>query len=143
VSRQQVLFFRPREPARRPTIVHDADLPVYALPEGPYVKVGEHVTGTVTTPETRDFVVDPAARERITQYVRKWLPGLDPVPVRELTCLYTSTPEEDFVLDRQGPLVVCSACSGHGAKFTPLIGELVADLVDGHAPIGRFALTRR
>lgn len=143
VSRQQVLFFRPREQVRWPTIVHDAELPIYALPEGPYVKVGEHARGTVTTPATRDFVVDPAARERLVQYVREWLPGLDPVPVRELTCLYTSTLEEDFVLDRRGPLVVCSACSGHGAKFTPLIGELVADLVDGHAPIGRFALPRR
>ncbi|MGI8333768.1 N-methyl-L-tryptophan oxidase [Actinomadura scrupuli] len=143
VSQQQVLFFRPREPIRWPTIVHDAELPIYALPEGPYFKVGEHATGTVTTPTARDFVVDPAARERLVQYVRKWLPGLDPVPVRELTCLYTSTPDEDFVLYRQGPFVVCSACSGHGAKFTPLIGELVADLVDGHPPIGRFALPRR
>jgi sarcosine oxidase len=62
------------------------------------------------------------------------LPGLDPTPGRETTCLYTSTPSEDFVVDRVGALVVCSPCSGHGAKFAPLIGELTADLVT--APAG-------
>jgi sarcosine oxidase len=49
-------------------------------------------------------------------------------------------PAEDFVLDRHGPFVVCSACSGHGAKFAPLIGELTTDLVEGAAPIARFAI---
>ncbi|MCW2944704.1 MAG: Sarcosine oxidase [Actinoallomurus sp.] len=143
VTQQQVFLFSPVESGPWPTIVHgeSADgLDMYALPEGPYVKVGEHVNGTVTTADTRDFTVDPAARDRAVAYVRSRLPGLDPVPRSELTCLYTSTPSEDFVLDRHGPLVVCSACSGHGAKFTPLLGELAADLVDGRPPIGRFAL---
>ena len=54
---------------------------------------------------------------------------------------YTSTANEDFILDRHGPFVVCSPCSGHGAKFTPLIGEWVADLVEGgQAPYGIFGL---
>jgi sarcosine oxidase len=53
-----------------------------------------------------------------------------------VTCLYTETPSEDFLLDRIGDLVVCSPCSGHGAKFAPLIGELTADLVTG-APADR------
>ena len=52
-------------------------------------------------------------------------------PVGELTCLYTSTVTEDFILDRQGPFVICSACSGHGAKFAPLTGEIAADLACG------------
>ncbi len=79
----------------------------------------------------------------MVEYVKRWLPGLDPVPGSEATCLYTSTPNEDFVIDRAGSLVVCSPCSGHGAKFAPLIGELTADLVTSPetAPIpARFRL---
>lgn len=143
VTQQQALFFAPRRPAPWPTLVHgeSADtLDIYGLPEGGYVKVAEHTHGTVTTADTRDFVVDPGARDRTIAYVRRWLPGLDPMPRAETTCLYTSTANEDFVLDRRGPFVVCSACSGHGAKFMPLIGELAADLADGLPPIERFAL---
>ena len=59
----------------------------------------------------------------------------------ELTCLYTSTATEDFILDRQGPFVICSACSGHGAKFAPLTGEIAADLAcGGTTPDRRFTL---
>ena len=60
-----------------------------------------------------------------------WLPGLDPEPASASTCLYTTTPDQHFVLDRRGPVVVCSPCSGHGFKFVPAIGEIVADLADG------------
>jgi sarcosine oxidase len=76
----------------------------------------------------------------VLRYVEDWIPGVEPTPVTEATCLYTTTPNEDFVLDRRGPLVVASPCSGHGFKFAPLIGELGADLVDGAAPLSRFAL---
>jgi sarcosine oxidase len=143
VTQQQVFYFEPREPGPWPTIVHGSSpesLEMYALPEGPLVKVGEHVNGTVTTADTRDFTVDAEARERAVAYVREWLPGLDPEVRSETTCLYTHAPGEDFILDRQGPIVVCSPCSGHGAKFAPLIGELVTDLVEGGTPIARFAL---
>ena len=145
VTQQQVFYFEPREAGPWPTIVHGSDLEsldMYALPEGPLFKVGEHVNGAVTTADDRDFAVDPLARERVLAYVREWLPGLDPALRSETTCLYTWAPGEDFILDRSGSIVVCSPCSGHGAKFAPLIGELVTDLVEGGAPIDRFALTR-
>ena len=58
-----------------------------------------------------------------------------------MTCLYTSTPSDDFIVDRYGPFVVCSACSGHGAKFAPLTGEIVADLACGGT--GPFTPDRR
>jgi hypothetical protein len=70
--------------------------------------------------------------------------GLDPAPVGGVTCLYTSTANEDFILDRYGPFVVCSPCSGHGAKFAPLVGEIAADLACGGAsPEPRFTLAAR
>ena len=76
-------------------------------------------------------------------YVGKRLPALDPTPVNEATCLYTWTANEDFILDRPagGPFVVASPCSGHGAKFAPLLGEIIADLATGGATADpRFTL---
>jgi sarcosine oxidase len=118
-----------------PAFIYHADPAVYALPAGAErpgaVKVGVHGEGTRTTAGERDGVVSDVARDRVRQFVMSTMPGLDPVPVAEQTCLYTSTASEDFVLDRHGALVVASVCSGHGAKFAPLTGELIADLADG------------
>ena len=44
------------------------------------------------------------------------------------TCLYTNTADERFVLERQGRVVVGSACSGHGFKFAPIVGRTLAAL---------------
>jgi sarcosine oxidase len=105
------------------------------------VKVGEHHPGAVTTAAGRDFHVDGAARARVAGFARRRLPGLAPVPLNETTCLYTWTANEDFILDRQGPFVVASPCSGHGAKFAPLLGEVIADLAAGKpSPDPRFTL---
>ena len=90
---------------------------------GEGVKVAEHHTGPVVTAATRDFVVDRRVRARGRRVRRAWLPGLAPEPVSEVTCLYTNTATEDFVLDRVGPIVVVSPCSGHGFKFAPAIGR--------------------
>jgi sarcosine oxidase len=106
------------------------------------VKVAEHHTGPVVRTDERDFVVDAGARERVVAFVESWLPGLTPEPVSEVTCLYTNTATEDFVLDRVGPIVIASPCSGHGFKFAPTIGRLAADLAHGATPVRRFALAR-
>ena len=105
------------------------------------VKIGKHDHGPITTGDDRDGIINPAGREEVRAFVCETLEDVDPDPVGELTCLYTSTATEDFILDRQGPFVVCSACSGHGAKFAPLTGELAADLACGGSPADpRFAL---
>lgn len=151
VTQQQIFHFPRRDVSSPawPSVIHEAASgPVYHLAggrdggPGDDRKIGEHEGGTVTAPGTRTGQVDPRSRERVVAYVRRWLPGLVPEPRAEATCLYTETPSEDFVLDRVGPVVVCSPCSGHGAKFAPLIGVLVADLVgDAGAPVpDRFRL---
>ncbi|MDJ0439737.1 FAD-dependent oxidoreductase [Rhodococcus qingshengii] len=56
--------------------------------------------------------------------------SIPPVSSR-FTCLYTSTPDSNFVIDRVGAVTVAAGFSGHGFKFGPALGELVADLVDG------------
>ena len=131
-----------------PIFIHDDGTDYcYGLPGGRdgevpgAIKVGEHAGFRTTTAADRDFVVDPAARARIMEFIGTRVPGLDPVPVNEVTCLYTWTANEDFVLDRSGPFVVASPCSGHGAKFAPLLGEVIADLAAGKpAPDARFTL---
>jgi sarcosine oxidase len=60
------------------------------------------------------------------------LPSFDPEPVALETCLYTTTPDEGFILDARGPIVIASTCSGHGFKFAPIVGELVARIVTDH-----------
>jgi sarcosine oxidase len=102
---------------------------VFSPGEG--MKVGEHGTGPTIDPDRSPRTVDPGPLARLGRYVATWLPGLDPEPVAASTCLYTTTPDQHFVLDRRGPVVVCSPCSGHGFKFVPAIGEIVADLADG------------
>jgi glycine/D-amino acid oxidase-like deaminating enzyme len=157
VTQQQVFHFAPAPgaagaPAAEPWPVFiddDEGGYVYGLPGGRdgevpgAIKVGEHNLGPVTTARRRDFRVDPAARDRVRAYVGKRLPALDPTPVNEATCLYTWTANEDFILDRpgRGPFVVASPCSGHGAKFAPLVGEIIADLATGGATADpRFTL---
>ena len=94
-------------------------------------------------PGRRSFDPDPvrSRRLRLTSGVVR----ASPTDGATDTCLYTNTPDEDFVLDRDGPIVIGSPCSGHGFKFTPLIGEFLADLATGDRgpiPLERFASTR-
>lgn len=149
VEQQQVFHFPRRDASAPPwpSVIHQDVHETYHLAggrdggTGDDRKVGEHDSGTPTTANDRPGVVDPRSRVRVVDYVRRWLPGLEPTPRAEATCLYTVTPSQDFILDRVGPIVVCSPCSGHGAKFAPLVGEFVADLVAGSVDVpSRFRL---
>ena len=136
VTREQTFHFEPLDDDLLwPSFIHhrgDDAAAVYGLATpGEGVKVAEHGTGSVLAdpdPDVRSFDVDEVGRQRVIRYVQDRLPGLDPRPVTDLTCLYTSTEDEGFVLERRGRLVIGSACSGHGFKFTPLIGQRLADL---------------
>jgi sarcosine oxidase len=149
ITEEQVFHFRPRNgTAPWPSFIHHRAPWRYGLlTPGEGVKVAEHGTGAEVDPDHRSFSVDDDGRARVREYVSRWLPGVDPDPVSEATCLYTTTPSEDFVVDRVdgAPLVVAAGFSGHGFKFTPLIGRMLADLAEG-APgpaHPRFALPRR
>lgn len=149
VVQKEVFHFRQRDPATYwPTFVHKGAVQIYGMPSGRdggverAVKVGRYDGGLVTSASMRDGVIDRVARDSVIAYVRERLPGLDPQPVAEASCLFTFAPNDDFILDRHGPYVVVSPCSGHGAKFAPLIGELAADLVEGRRVEPRFRLRR-
>lgn len=149
---QQVRYFAPRDPATVwPTLIEwpPDGLSWYAVPAAgaaPGIKVGAHIPGPAVDPRGGPFTeIDPAREEEASGYVRDRLPGLDPAGLAAETCLYTMTPDEDFVLDTAGPLVVGGGCSGHAFKFGPLLGEFLAELALGReipVPRERFALRR-
>jgi len=135
VTEEQIQHFVPRDPATSwPSFIHRrADgIGIYGLETpGEGVKVAEHHVGRVVDARTRTHELDPVRTAPVVAYVEEWLPGLDPTPVHQATCLYTSTADEDFVLRRDGDVVHVSPCSGHGFKFAPEIGRLAAGLALG------------
>ncbi|ROO85793.1 sarcosine oxidase [Actinocorallia herbida] len=142
VRKEQVFHFRWRDPAAAwPTFIHDeSGTLVYGLPGGRDAgfagqKVAVFDGGPVlSSAADPDRTIDPSNRARVTAYVQEFLPGLHPEPYAEAACLFTSTPTEDFVIDTADHLTLLAACSGHAAKFAPLLGRLTADHVLGIDP---------
>jgi sarcosine oxidase len=102
----------------------------YALPnpeEPGSIKMALDRSGPDVDADARTFEPDPERLERLAGWAaRRFLPLEEARPPE--TCLYTNTPDGEFVLDRLGPIVVGSPCSGHGFKFAPLIGKILADM---------------
>lgn len=128
VTQEQIQHFVPVVQGEWPSFIHHRRPWIYGLhTPGEGVKVAEHHVGAVVDPDNRPpRNID--AEATVVRYVEHWFPGLDPTPVHVAECLYTTTPDESFVLERRGNVVIGSPCSGHGFKFTPLIGRRLADL---------------
>ncbi|WP_432993763.1 FAD-dependent oxidoreductase [Dactylosporangium sp. CA-233914] len=110
---------------------------------GEGIKVGFHGVGPEADPDHRDFTPEPGQLAALREYARRWLPGVDPDEFAPISCTYTTTPDANFVLDRHGPVVVATGFSGHGFKFVPAVGRVLADLaLDGPRPDRRFAFAR-
>lgn len=109
--------------------------PVYGmLTPGEGIKAGWHGVGPVVDPDRRDFLPEPRQLAALQDYARTWLPGVDADSFEAVSCTYTTTPDEDFILDRIGPVVIGAGFSGHGFKFTPVVGRILADLATGTRP---------
>jgi sarcosine oxidase len=141
VTKEQVTYFATPhqaefQPDRFPIWIWMDDPCFYGFPvfgeAGP--KVGQDAGGQEVDPTTRDFEVDLAARERVIRFLERHLPGaLGPI-IYTKTCLYTLTPDRDFVLDAVPghPEVLVAIGGGHGFKFASLIGRILAELaIDG------------
>jgi sarcosine oxidase len=133
VTRETLCYFHPAGDGPVPSVVsfkperHTHDM--YSLADPKYgVKVGAHHAGVEVDPNVPG---DPEPRliEQITDWARRTYRLADPEPIGAETCLYTTTADESFVVERRGRVVVGSPCSGHGFKFAPAIGERLADLV--------------
>jgi sarcosine oxidase len=142
VTQEQPAHFATVGNFQWPAFVHYGQIGVYGLmTPGEGVKVGQHGNGQEVDPDRRDFLPEPARLQALRRYVHDWLPGLDPDTFAPVSCTYTTTPTTDFILDRVGPIVVGAGFSGHGFKFVPAIGRVLADLALGAGrPDPRFAL---
>ena len=104
----------------------------YGFPDaGDGVKVARHYQGDATAADQLDREVAPAEVERMRELVRDFLPDANGRLLQATVCMYTNTPDLDFVIDLlpDSPhVVVASPCSGHGFKFSSAIGEVLADL---------------
>ena len=117
--------------------------PVYGMhTPGEGIKAGWHGVGHVVDPDHRDFTAEPEQLLALRRYAREWLPGADADSFADISCTYTTTPDSNFVLDRRGPVVVGAGFSGHGFKFTPTVGRILADLADDLPAPPLFALDR-
>jgi sarcosine oxidase len=132
VTRETVAYFRLADPRPVPSVVsfkpdrHQHDFYSLADPELG-LKVGAHHAG----PEVEPGGIgepDPELVERMEAWAREVFRLAVPRAVHAETCLYTTTADERFVLERHGRIVVGAACSGHGFKLAPAVGERLAAL---------------
>jgi sarcosine oxidase len=147
---EQVSYYRLEEPSALPTVIDytmDEDIDHYAVPHptelGSFKLALDHA-GPAVDPDQRSYVPDPERLARVEAWGRSRFASLIPTEPPE-TCLYTNTPDFDYVLDRVGSVVIGSACSGHGFKASPAVGTILADLATGtepSVPLDRFLASR-
>jgi sarcosine oxidase len=153
VEREIPMWFQPTvDPAsvgadRLPIwVLRDGETMFYGIPHDPVLglKVSIHHWGTFVDPDSVERAVSDAEVGRVRDFLRRRMPAADGPLRNAKVCLYTNTPDQAFVVDRHPAapgVAFASACSGHGFKFAPVIGEVLADLVtDGTTawPIDRF-----
>jgi sarcosine oxidase len=131
-TRETLCYFRLHGERPVPSVVsfkpdrHTHDM--YSLHDPEFgLKVGAHHAGPEADPNVLGEP-EPALIERIAAWAAETYRLDDPSPVEAETCMYTTTADESFVLERRGRVVVGSACSGHGFKFAPATGKRLAAL---------------
>jgi sarcosine oxidase len=138
---QQVRYLKPASDGshaigRLPAFIFtgdDRETAYYGLPDflGGGVKVARH-GGPEVDPEAPERTLSAEDHAALRRFLANHLPGLAEAPLlHEETCLYTMAPGERFVigpLPRRPEVLIASPCSGHGFKFSCLVGEVLADL---------------
>ncbi len=156
ITKEQVTYFGCPDPAafapdRFPVWIWMDDPSFYGFPTygeaGP--KTAQDCGGQVVDPDDRTFERDEAAYARVRDFMADHLPGGLGPPLYTKTCLYTLTPDRDFVVDRlpEQPGVVVALGAAHGFKFASVIGRILAELsVDDGSPsppgLERFRIDR-
>ena len=142
VERQVMYWFQPDggvgpfTPDRQPIWIHGgADLQLYGFPaiDGPDggVKAAFFRRGEVCTPQTIDREVHAEESAFIADHLRALLPAMPGRLLNAVACMYTTTPDHHFVIaghPSHSDVTVACGFSGHGFKFVPVVGEILADL---------------
>jgi sarcosine oxidase len=155
ITKEQAMYFSPRDPAsfaigRFPVWIWMDDPSFYGFPvfgERDAVKVTQDAGGKPVDASTRGFDPDPTITERVRAFLASHLPTADAGVRLIKTCLYTLTPDRDFIIDSlpEHPNVHLVVGAGHAFKFASVIGRVLSDLVlDGatHVDIRAFILQR-
>ncbi len=152
VERNAVHWFAP---ASRPELLRPDRFPLFLLEVAPSpapvaygfpdlgrgVKAAWHHQGELTSADAVRRTVDADEIESVRRVLREFLPDANGAWVTSTVCTYTNTPDFDFIIDvhprhPRGQVLIVSACSGHGFKFAPAIGDILADLViDGRTDV--------
>jgi monomeric sarcosine oxidase len=152
----QVTYFASPDPAlfapdRFPIWIWMDDPSFYGFPTygEPGPKSAEDVGGDEVTPATRRFERNEVGFDRLTTFLVRYLPEQLGPEISTKTCLYTLTPDRDFVVDRlpDHPGVLVALGAAHGYKFASVLGRILGELaVDGETPsageIGGFRIDR-
>jgi sarcosine oxidase len=145
VTRQVLVWFQPAngvtafEPERFPIWIHHASAgaAIYGFPAvdgadgGVKVAFHEKPRREICTPETMDRSIRADDEADLRAALRDFLPALDGAVVRATTCLYTTTPDANFIISahpQHAQVQVACGFSGHGFKFCSVVGEILADL---------------
>lgn len=152
VTRQELVYFDARslgETLNRLPVFSHPESGFYAIPtvKDGRIKIANHHPGPQGHPDGDLRRVSPEFEAAARAFLTRHLPGLaDAEVVRRYVCFYSGTADRDFILDRTPKgWVIGAGFSGHGFKFSPLIGRLLAQLALGEAPevdLTRFSLHR-
>ena len=154
ITQEQVTYFEPDtpdryQPDRFPIWIWMDEPCFYGFPifGENAVKVGQDVGGKEVTAETRTFEPDQDALDRVVRFMEQRMPGASQKQLFTKTCLYTLTPDRDFVIDAVplSPNCVMAIGAGHAFKFASIIGKILSELVmDGrtNSDISAFQVDR-
>ena len=152
VTRQELVYFDASalgDRLERLPVFSDLESGFYAIPtvKDGRIKVANHHPGPAGHPDGDARKVSDGFKERARGFLAAHLPELAEARIAwEHVCFYSGTNDRDFILDRTPDgLIVGAGFSGHGFKFGPLIGRILAQMALGVQPefdVARFAMTR-
>lgn len=137
-------------PEKMPVFITDSDIGgIYGFPcvDGASLKIANHLEGDVVDPDTVDRTTHEGENADVVALAAQLFPDATPEVVKSAVCLYMMTPDTDFILDRHPSLpnvAIGAGFSGHGFKFAPAVGEVLANLVTDptYQTQSRFQLRR-
>jgi sarcosine oxidase len=158
VERQVLFWFEPQsradsfKPDRLPIFIWENELHkyFYGFPDlGDGIKIGVHHQGEITTPDRLNRDVSAKEIAHAHNLLKRHVPDAAGDLKSAVVCMYTNTPDEHFILDwhpAHRQVLIASPCSGHGFKFSAVIGEIASQMLQGEETafdlnlfrIGRF-----